>query len=501
MTDDGATAVPARFDPADHASLRDLGERLRELAGDAAFAAGRDYLRKGLVRHGTVAGTTAHATVAGSTDYRISIAFPPDLAEPQVSCTCPAHRRNKHCKHVVAVVAGLLERPGEFGPVAPTELPAETTKPKRARSTKGAGGGRSGGTAKERAAVERAEQQTAGLAVVDRLLEELAAGGSSSLGSEGAALLTEAAETVRGLKLRRLGNNLMALRRLAAATGSTAGTTGFRLTTAMRRAMAAGDGQTDASARFAALLTDIALVRQSLGAHATGRVTLDPALAEDLLGKTWRDSDLERVAGLDLVPLGEDRSDDGEFRVETGYLLDLGGGELYVEKQISPVALRSAAPKPPRRLRLAVDEAGLYPGESPRRIKLIRVRREPLTAGDVDRLLGRAVEDVPSLRARLVDRLRSPFGPAEAAVLFKPEVLARDGERFGALDGGGRFLMLRGMERLAKELPPVLPESGRYALFGLLEPEDSESGLALRCLSAVGELRWGNGPVCPGAGR
>src|SRR5687768_8888206 len=147
--------VTERFDPKVYPALVDLGSRLRELAGDAAYAAGRDYLRRGLVRHGTVAGTTAHAAVAGSTDYRIAVAFGAELAEPKVTCTCPAHRRNKHCKHVVAVVVGLLERPGEFAPVEAVELPAV---PKGAKGAKGA----REGSAKERAAAERASQQAAG---------------------------------------------------------------------------------------------------------------------------------------------------------------------------------------------------------------------------------------------------------------------------------------------------------------------------------------------------
>ena len=58
--------TPTQFDPATHPPLTDLGERLRELAGDAAYKAGRDYLRKGRVQDGTVAETAAYATGLGS---------------------------------------------------------------------------------------------------------------------------------------------------------------------------------------------------------------------------------------------------------------------------------------------------------------------------------------------------------------------------------------------------------------------------------------------------
>ena len=46
---------PTQFDPAAHPPLTGLGTRLRELAGDAAYKAGREYLRKGRVQDGAVA--------------------------------------------------------------------------------------------------------------------------------------------------------------------------------------------------------------------------------------------------------------------------------------------------------------------------------------------------------------------------------------------------------------------------------------------------------------
>jgi hypothetical protein len=500
---DPATENPLRpLDPTAHPSLIDLGQRLAELAGDSAYAAGRDYLKKGLIRHATIAETMAHATVTGSTDYRITVRFAADLIETKVTCTCPAHRRSRHCKHVVAVVLALLERPGDFTPVASVELPPESAPPKRRRSS-------GSGTVKERAAAQRAEQQSVGLEVVDRLIEELAAGGLAALGGDGGALLAEAAETVRALKLRRLGNQLMALQRLAVPAPEPTSLT-IAQALAMTRTLVPGvppvRGETaqplplDAqAARFAEVLADIALTRQALGARANGHANLEPALAEELLGKTWRDSELERVSGLDLVPLGDERSDDGEFKVETSYLLDLIDGAIYLERQIVPRRLRAAA-KPAHRYRLLVDEAGRYPGEAPHRLKLIRGRRAPLAAEHVVRLLALAASDVATLRASLVERLRVPFVPVEVAVLFKPVAILRDRGRFGAIDRTGRFLPLLLPARLDKEILPILPEPGRYALFGRLCPSDDPGGMVLHGLSVVGELLWGNGPICPDVG-
>src|SRR5439155_22344490 len=131
---------------------------------------------------------------------------------------------------------------------------------------------------------------------------------------------------------------------------------------------------------------------------------------EDLLGKTWREEELEPFAGLELVEVASTRHDDGEFRVETGYLANLADGTLYREVQITPLQLRSARPRPLQRVRLLVDEARLYPGLAPRRIKLVRTRRAPLNRGHVERLLGHAETRLVELRRRLIERLGEPLG-------------------------------------------------------------------------------------------
>src|SRR5262245_44672161 len=149
------------------------------------------YFRKGVVKHGAVAGTTAYATVTGSTDYRVTVAFG---EEPlRVTCTCPAYRRNKHCKHVVAVCVTLLQRPESFavGQAPPQEVQA----PKARRVTRRAGAGASTGAkagakgaktgARAKAvAPETGTLRAAGLETVDRLLTDLTDGGLLGLGAE-----------------------------------------------------------------------------------------------------------------------------------------------------------------------------------------------------------------------------------------------------------------------------------------------------------------------------
>jgi hypothetical protein len=458
---------PTHFDPAAHPPLTDLGDRLRDLAGDAAYKAGRDYLRKGRVQDGAVAESQAHATVKGSSDYRVTVAFP-TVETTKVRCSCPAHRRSAYCKHVVAVCTALLEQPAAFTllealPEPPT--PTKKAAPRRKSTT---------------AKVEPAEQRAAGLAVLDRLLVELTDGGVVQLGPEKAALIEQCAELVRALKLRRLGNLLMQLQRAVAT----------------RVAGSEIDG-----AAFARLLLDLYVCRAATGAQLEGKVALDPRLAEDLLGKTWRAEDLEPVTGLELVQVAATFENDGEFSIESSYLVDLGSMAVYVERQITPVKLRSA-PKPQHRLRLVVDEAGLYPGLAPRRVRLGRYRRAPLRAEDADRLVQGAADDLGDLQRRLVERAAVPFGQAEIVTLFRPAMLLtppNEGSpdkpskrssdrsvapwRVGAIDGGGRFVQVTMPNGMKAGVTTIAQGPGSFALFGVAAL--GETGLSFQCHAVV----------------
>jgi hypothetical protein len=492
--------VPATFDPAAHPVLAGLGPRLRELAGDGSYAAGMTYSRKGVVKHGAVAGTTAYATVTGSTDYRVTVAFG---EEPlRVTCTCPAHRRNKHCKHVVAVCATLLQRPESFAVGAAP--PPEVQAPKARRAARRASTGAKAGTGAYAGAPETGALRAAGLDTVDRLLADLTDGGLLGLGAEKLTLLAGAAELVRGLKLRRLGNLLMSLQRRAQATSGTngAGSGPGR--------HAGSDGQALDAGTFARLLADIYLTRRATATYLAGEEdngrpdappgpprpgAVDPQAAEDLLGKTWRDEELEPVGGLELMEVAGRHQDDGEFRVETSFLADVATGDLYLETQISPTRL-AGRPKPGHRFRLLVEDGALYPGPPPRRLKLRRLRRVPLRQEDVERLLARAPASVGELRRRLVERLGSPFGEAAVPVLFRPASLVTAGERLGATDAAGELIPLVWPSDWRQTLPPLLPQPGDFALFGLLRLEAHGPVLECRAVAGAG-LRWLKGPVFP----
>jgi len=475
--------TPTTFDPTAHPPLTDLGARLRELAGDAAFRAGRDYLRKGRVQDGAVAGDSAHATVKGSTEYRVMVAFP-TVETTRVSCTCPAHRRNKHCKHVVAVCTALLEQPATFAVLDALPAPPPTTKAPRRRGT----------TAKK---PQPAEQRAAGLEVLDRLLIELTDGGLAQLGPDKVALIEQCAELVRALKLRRLGNLLMQLQRAVGAVGEVE---------------SSGTDRIDGAA-FARLVVELYLCRAATGAQLEGRAALDPRLAEDLLGKTWRAEELELITGLELVQVASATERDAEFAVATSYLVDIGSLEVYAERQITPLQLRSA-PMVQHHVRLLVEEAGLYPGLSTRRIRLGRFQLAALRAQDLDRLVRHAPDDLSAIQRGLVEQALVPFGRPEIATLFRPALLvgpadeepperqmARPKDRsqhmrtLGAVDRAGRFISFRLPIGLADDLAVVGRNPSTFALFGLVGL--GSTGLTFRCFSMVvpGGSATSSGPL------
>jgi hypothetical protein len=255
---------------------------------------------------------------------------------------------------------------------------------------------------------------------------------------------------------------------------------------------------------FARLLLDLYLCRAATGAQLTGTVTLDPRLAEDLIGKTWRAEELEPVTGLDLVQVAATTESDGEFTIESSYLVELASMAVYVERQIAPVRLRGT-PKTQHRVRLSVDEAGLYPGLAPRRIRLGRGRRLALRAEDVERLIHGATGDLTEIQRRLIERAMVPFGEAEVAVLFRPSLVLgptskdadkqaqpRTGQRsarsaqeraIGAVDAAGRFVSVTALGSMADELAVIGQAPGTFALFGLARA--GGEGLVLRCLSVV----------------
>jgi hypothetical protein len=321
-------------------------------------------------------------------------------------------------------------------------------------------------------------------------------------------LIEQCAELVRALKLRRLGNLLMQLQRVVAPTqtawsaGIAGWSTGSQMTAAQRAmvipsavASAQAVAEARAASEFSRLLLELYLCRAAVGAQLEAASALDPRLAEDLFGKTWRAEELEAVSGLELVQVAATHENDGEFAISTSYLVDLGSHEVYAERQITPARLRGATPLAPHRVRLLVEHAGLYPGLSPRRIRLGQYQRAPLRDCDIDCIVAGGTDDVSQVQRLLIGRMAVPFGPSEVAVLFRPALLlgapsgtpgrfVQAGGPAGAVDAAGQFIALDWRPLWQAGLETTLPSDQEYAIFGLAAQD--EAGMTLRCLSVVG---------------
>ena len=129
---------------------------------------------------------------------------------------------------------------------------------------------------------------------------------------------------------------------------------------------------------FARLLLDLYLVGPRPGHSSKARSRSTHGWPKTWSARPGGPRSWSRSAASNWCRSAATHENDGEFVVETSYLVDLGSLEIYVERQITPARLRSAAPKVQHRVRLVVEEAGLYPGLPPRRIRLGRFQRAPL---------------------------------------------------------------------------------------------------------------------------
>lgn len=518
------------FNPEAHPQLIDLGQRLRALAGDAAYKAGRQYLAKGAVRAPTVMGATAYATVSGSTDYRVSLGLG---EKPAPHCTCPAYRRNRFCKHVVALSLTLLERAASVTTAVPSPGQEtggkESAPPKAAKARSGTG---VANTNRTRTATKsaRPEQQAAGLATVERVLLDLAEIGMSALeDEERAGILRDAGQVVRARKLRRLANLIgemealtdevkvqrifeQAPRAHSTVTPSVAmqvqqlyqrSPASLRRLGMLRVASIRGEAPPDLEGKYAALLRNCWLTLL-----ATKTALADPEErrddAEDLAGKTWRDEELPLVEGLHLLEVGWSIEQTRGYSIDSRYAVDLVSAGLYLMRSITPRSGRSsgvdAAGGPvwqrgamPSSL-IKVREARIYPGPLPQRLKLVTVEHLPLHQDAIDELVARIPGTALELRRRLSEHLSTPIGYGEPMALFRPSALLHDGKQYAALDERGTLLRLAMSGEWARGLAAAVSGGVEYALAGRigLSPE----GLQFSPFSAIGAgLRGVEGPV------
>jgi hypothetical protein len=414
--------------------MRKLAEKeVKALCQAADYDNGEAYFQQGKVADTWQTETSLHASVAGSGQrpYRVSVTAEGDKLTPK--CTCPAHRRRPFCKHVAAVLVAWVRAPGRFvAGEAPPAAPQPKPQSQARRSPK--------------AKLDRRQVQLEGLAKVEALLMELTNYGLLSLSEAQVARVADLAHTAESHKLRRLARLVTRL--------------GLMLETART-----SQGQVDEAA-YAELLSDAWLTTQATR-RALEDPQADPTTLEELVGKTWREKDLDRLEGVRLLELAYETVElDTGFTVDTSYLLSLDDGALYTEKQIVPTRLKNQARKPSYTGLLA-GAIGLYPGPEPRRIKLIEMASEaPLADADWQQALAHAEQSVAALFQRCQATTANPLATPEAYALFAPAQILVDGPAVSLLDGEGQAIPLTEGGRVVGHLTrqPIAAVFGQLAL-------------------------------------
>lgn len=391
---------------------------------------GEQYFRQGKVADTWQTETSLHASVAGSgkKPYQVSIALQGATLAPK--CTCPAHRRRPFCKHVVAVLIAWAQTPERFVLGEAPPRPKPQSQAQRTRKPK----------------TDQRQVQAEGLAKIENLLVELIAYGLLSLTEEQVGRVNDLAHTAESHKLRRLARQVRLL--------------GTMLETART------NQEQFAEASYAELLSNTWLTAQATR-RALDAPQADLTLLDELVGKIWREKDLERREGVRLLELAYETVElDTGFLVATSYLLNLDDGTLYAEKQIMPAQLKKQARKPSYTGRID-GIIGLYPGPEPRRVKLIEIAPEtPLADADWQQALACAGRSVEALFRHFQMITANPLVPREDYAFFAPAQIFVDAPCVYLLDGDRYSLSLaegwRVLRHVARDL--VMAFFGRLTL-------------------------------------
>jgi len=135
-----------------------------------------------------------------------------------------------------------------------------------------------------------------------------------------------------------------------------------------------------------------------------------------------------------------------EERLEHGWLLDLDGGQIHVDRRFRPFAAqdkikeRDSYEKP-----FSITEAGIYPGFVNRRIRweVAALTTRAVTLDDFAAIHARAHPALDIALAAYKDQVKNPLASDEAVVLVRAAELRRGGDALVLVDAKGGTLVLR----------------------------------------------------------
>lgn len=348
--------------------------------------------------------------VQGSKPYTVRIEF--HNGAPKAKCTCPAARFSKFCKHAIAVLIMWAQSPDRFiyGQQTLAEEPP-TTKPRGAkRATK--------------ATVERSDLQTQSIQQTLKLAQELAERGLTGVQPAFLEQLRTIAENLQSLKTHRLKQAVDHLAQI--------------IETA--REFAVSEEQ------FTRALLRLWLTTRAVEEHFAQRRTLPQEQLEEMLGRTWRDTDLQPRENLRLMELAyENIVIQTGFRLDISHLIELNTGELLREMKITPLSAPPAAQgmKPARPKPFLATRVGVHPGYAPKRIKIydaLPLHDELATL--VPQTLAHAHTEWRSLISHYLERLLDPFAPRELPCLLHYQHIVWQDNTLWLADTQGMLLQL-----------------------------------------------------------
>lgn len=369
--------------------------------------------------------------------WKVTLAFSETSSGVRAICRCPAAmiQRRPFCKHAAALLVAWSRAPEAFveseGP--PAGAPGEAKK-----------------KAVKRGDATVADLRRRGVEQVGTLVRELAASGVASMGEERSEQIARLGAGLRDNKLIRLSARTLDLANMLAAG-------------AAKRGSLPAIAYTD-------LVADLLLTARKLEKHLGGEA-IDDRHVEELIGKTWRKTDLKTVSGLDLVEyafFAWTTSDDYVIR-ESRYF-DVASGAHYGEKQILPAGFIPDRPDPkPSRAGalLASASASAYPGYPPLRLAFTDLGdSKAIDHAVLARLTEQALPDVGSALTALQEHRRDVFAPDLLPVAIRVDTLFARGDRMQAVDAKGHALHLPVDPALEGRLGGALRDGKLVTLIG-----------------------------------
>ena len=420
---------------------------------DKALSDGRTLVKKGAYKslHATADKSLLWGECAGSgaNPYVLSV----DLAgeTPVIRCTCPV--KPPPCKHTLGLLVAFSEKPTAFATAeAPAELVGKREKIQE-RAEKKAESAAKPKEVNKAALAKKTKVQRDALDLLEQLVLDTAGAGLGNVDqAKGEALIAQA----RQMNDAYLPGAAEALRRLAALAQRRGADEadafyqlqepGWDLPDALRlRLMQRHLNRLWAMVRKGQKVLDERLEEGESDREAD-------AVVEDLLGRIWDLAGLKAKGyakqNLRLFELADERWSDQvkEERLEQGWLLDLDGGHIHVDRRFRPFAAqdkikeRDSYEKP-----FSITEAGIYPGFVNRRIRweVAALTTRAVTLDDFAAIHARAHPALDIALAAYKDQIKNPLASDEAVVLVRAAELRQGGDALVLVDAKGGTLVLR----------------------------------------------------------